>query len=58
MQPDSFGGNEGERDLADVSSIHSLGLGSQAFFFEPILLSSISLDKLPLPKTVSKGILQ
>lgn len=46
----SFGGKEGESDLVDVSSIHSLDLGSQTFFFEPILLSSIGIDKDFFPK--------
>lgn len=43
MQPDSFAGKEGERDLVNVSSIHSLGLGSPSF--ASILLSIIGLDK-------------
>lgn len=45
MHPEIFGGKEDERNLVNVSSIHSLGLGNQAFSFESVLLSNIGLDK-------------
>lgn len=48
MQPDIFGAKEDASDLVDV--LHSLSLGIQTFFFEPILLSSIGLDEASFSK--------